>query len=153
MKNKKSRKGGNEMCFMRFIELKDDRGELEALCFRKNITSEDLSIILSSTTLKPNFNDMEKVSELGVEPYVTDGNTESIGRYYEIDLNKLQNFKATFRRPEGKGLILYTKEDIKALEQSGVDAIELLFTSKDTLMVIKHGLYSPNPAYKEISQI
>jgi len=143
MENKKSPEGQNQSCFRKYIELKDDTGKLKELCDRKSLTNDDLSTILSSTTLKPNFNDMETVAELGVEPYVTNGSEESIAKYYEIDLSLLPTFEASLHRPQGKGFILYTKEDIKGLVESEVDAIELLLTSESNLMIISHYLYSP----------
>ena len=94
-------------------------------------------------------------SEIGIEPYDYDY-PKTHGFHYRADLNKLpkkehavfknnskiceielasfQNHEEYGYKPKGKGFILYDKNTIKIL--NGVDAIELLFTSENKLMML-----------------
>lgn len=82
--------------------------------------------------------DSEMRSNLGINI----GDLESVGEIYRVDVSRLSNVSLRQNPlPDGKSLVLFTKDDLKKLHQQGVGAVELVITNDQQLLIMLHWLY------------
>lgn len=92
-----------------------------------------------------------KVEELGIEYKTFD--LESLGEMYTIEKYQFSDINRQYREISGNAVMLFNRQDIVKMYESGVGAVEFMITNEKGMLLVLHYRYADPEDWDRLDQV